>query len=80
MWPIHLWQSQVEIKHYSVVYFNRVTVFKALKHKSSVNSLQINDAFQRHEYIPAFASLFPKIAMNYRLPSSITVFITPTRS
>ena len=27
---IHLWQSRVEIKHYSVAYFNHVTVFEAL--------------------------------------------------
>ena len=26
----HMWQSRVEIEDYSVVYFNRVTVFKAL--------------------------------------------------
>ena len=26
----HTWQSRVENKHYSVVYFNRGTVFKAL--------------------------------------------------
>ena len=27
---IHVWQSPVEIKYYSVVYFNPVTAFKAL--------------------------------------------------
>ena len=26
----HVWQSQVEIEHYSVAYFNCVTAFKAL--------------------------------------------------
>ena len=26
----HMWQSRVEIEHYSVVYFDRVTVLKAL--------------------------------------------------
>ena len=27
---LHMWQSQVEIKHYSVAYFDHVTVFEAL--------------------------------------------------
>ena len=31
-----LCQSQVEIKHYSVVYFNCITMFEALLHKTSV--------------------------------------------
>ena len=26
----NMWQSQIKIEHYSVVYFDRVTVFKAL--------------------------------------------------
>ena len=26
----NMWQSQVEIEHYSIAYFNRVTAFKAL--------------------------------------------------
>ena len=25
---LYLWQSQVEIKHYSVVYFDHITAFK----------------------------------------------------
>ena len=29
-WQLHMWQSQVEIEHYSVVYFDHVTVFEAL--------------------------------------------------
>ena len=27
---IHMWQSRVEIEHYSVAYFERITAFKAL--------------------------------------------------
>ena len=27
---IHLWQSRVEIEHYSVAYFYRITAFEAL--------------------------------------------------
>ena len=27
---MHMWQSRVEIKHYSVAYFDRITVFEAL--------------------------------------------------
>ena len=26
----HMWQSRVEIEHYSIAYFDRVTMFKAL--------------------------------------------------
>ena len=26
----HIWQSRVEIEHYSVAYFTRITVFEAL--------------------------------------------------
>ena len=28
--PYHMWQSLVEIEHYSVTYFDRVTTFEAL--------------------------------------------------
>ena len=31
-----LWQSRVEIEHYSVTYFDRVTVLEALKRSTSV--------------------------------------------
>ena len=31
-----MWQSQVEIEHYSVAYFDRIAVFEALKHSTSV--------------------------------------------
>ena len=31
----YLWQSRVEIEHYSVAYFDRITVFEALKHRTS---------------------------------------------
>ena len=31
-----MWQSQVEIEHYSIVYFDRITVFKALYRRTSV--------------------------------------------
>ena len=31
-----MWQSQVEIEHYSVAYFARIAVFKALLHGASV--------------------------------------------
>ena len=27
---VHMWQSRVEIEHYSVAYFARVAAFKAL--------------------------------------------------
>jgi len=27
---MYMWQSQVEIKHYSIAYFDRITVFEAL--------------------------------------------------
>ena len=33
---VHVCQSRVEIEHYSVVYFNRIIVFKALQRKTSV--------------------------------------------
>ena len=32
----HIWQSWVEIKHYSVAYFDHVTAFKALQCRTSV--------------------------------------------
>ena len=32
----YMWQSRVEIEHYFVPYFNCITVFKALYHKTSV--------------------------------------------
>ena len=32
----HLWQFQVEVEYYSVVYFDCVTVFEAMLHKTSV--------------------------------------------
>ena len=32
----YMWQSREEIKHYSVVYFNRITVLKALYYRTSV--------------------------------------------
>ena len=31
-----MWQSQVEIEHYSVASFDCITAFKALKRKTSV--------------------------------------------
>ena len=31
-----MWQSRVEIEHYSVAYFNCITAFKALLHRTSV--------------------------------------------
>ena len=31
-----MWQSQVEIEHYSVAYFYRITMFKALQRRTSV--------------------------------------------
>ena len=31
-----MWQSYVEIKEYSVIYFNRVAAFKAVYHRTSV--------------------------------------------
>ena len=30
LWVYHMWQSQVEIKHYSVVYFTRIAAFEVL--------------------------------------------------
>ena len=27
---LHMWQSRVEIEHYSVAYFRRITAFEAL--------------------------------------------------
>ena len=32
----YMWQSQVEIEHYSVAYFDRITVFEVLKCRTSV--------------------------------------------
>ena len=32
----HMWQSRVEIEHYSVAYFYRITAFEALQRKTSV--------------------------------------------
>ena len=34
-----MWQSRVEIEHYSVAYFDRVTAFKVLSHKTSVKGM-----------------------------------------
>ena len=31
-----MWQSQVEIKHYSVGYFDRITAFEALYSRTSI--------------------------------------------
>ena len=31
-----MWQSRVEIEHYSIVYFDHITPFEALKHSTSV--------------------------------------------
>ena len=31
-----MWQSQVEIEYYFIAYFDRVTVFEALYHKTSI--------------------------------------------
>jgi len=33
---LYMWQSQVEIEHYSVAYFARITSFEALKRGASV--------------------------------------------
>ena len=30
VWVIHVWQSRVEIEHYSVAYFDRIAAFEAL--------------------------------------------------
>jgi hypothetical protein len=35
---IHSWQSHVEIRYYSVVYFEHITVFKALYLRTSIES------------------------------------------
>ena len=32
----YMWQSRVEIKHYSVAYFARIAVFEALQRGTSV--------------------------------------------
>ena len=32
----HMWQSRVEIEHYFVAYFSRITVFEALQRGASV--------------------------------------------
>ena len=31
-----MWQSRVEIEHYSVAYFQRITAFEALQRRTSV--------------------------------------------
>ena len=31
-----MWQSRVEIEHYSIAYFNRVTAFEALYRSTSI--------------------------------------------
>ena len=46
----HVWQSRVEIKHYSVVQFDCVTVFEALWRKTSVKGMVIHAA-KMHEYM-----------------------------
>ena len=33
-----MWQSQVEIEHYFIAYFNFIIVFKALYHRTFVKS------------------------------------------
>ena len=33
---LYMWQCQVEIKHYSIAYFDRITVFEALQSRTSV--------------------------------------------
>ena len=35
----NVWQSRVEIEHYSVAYFDRVTAFKALQHRIRATAL-----------------------------------------
>ena len=32
----YMWQSWVETEHYSVAYFNHITAFKALEHRTFV--------------------------------------------
>ena len=32
----HMWQSRVEIEHYSVTYFDRITTFEVLYRSTSV--------------------------------------------
>ena len=34
--PLYMWQPRVKIEHYSVVYVDRITVFKALLHRTSI--------------------------------------------
>ena len=33
---MYVWQSRVEIKHYSVAYFDHVTILQVLKHRTLV--------------------------------------------
>ena len=48
---IHVWQPQVEIKHYSVVYFNRVAVFEALQRRTPVKGGAHTHSVYMHEYL-----------------------------
>ena len=34
-----MWQSRVEIEHYSVAYFDRIAAFAALQCRTSVNGM-----------------------------------------
>ena len=36
MYSMHIWQMWVEIEHYFVAYFDCITVFEALYHRTSV--------------------------------------------
>ena len=51
----HVWQSGVEIKHYSVVQFDCVTMFKALWRKTSIRGGLIHVA-EMHEYLLSLCS------------------------
>ena len=53
---MHMWQSRVEIEHYSVAYFTRIAAFEALwrrtsvkdgAHTSCVNVASIDEFTQR---------------------------------
>ena len=58
-----MWQSQVEIEHYSIAYFDRATAFKALQHRTSVKGrahTHYVDLSGIHAYICCMYELHPK--------------------
>ena len=49
---VNVWQSWVEIEHYSIAYFDHITAFKALQHGTSVKG-GAHTRWVTHKYLPS---------------------------